>query len=149
MADAPALGAGDRKVLGVRVSPRAFRNKNMKIYFGHSKKLNFKEELYCTIRESKLNSEHEIIFPHESENAFSTKDIIKTCDIMIAEVSFPSTGLGIELGWADSFGRSIICVYQKGAKMSGSLKLVCNNIIEYKDDKDLIDELDQILNRKI
>ncbi len=110
--------------------------------------MNYKEELYLPIRESKLNSENEIILPHEiyqEASDFVTKDIIKKCDVMVAEVSFPATGLGIELGWADSFGRPIICIYRKGSKISGSLKVVCKNFIEYTDKEDLIEKLDSAL----
>ena len=121
----------------------------MKIYFAHSNKLDFKNDYYAPIKESELLKNHELIFPHETEEWVNSKEIIKNCDLFVAEISYSGTGLGIELGWADSFGRPIICVYRKGAEMSGSLKLVCDNIIEYQDDKDLIDELDQILNRKI
>lgn len=120
----------------------------MKIYIGHSKEFNFKEELYLPLRESKLNSEYEIILPHEvyqEASAFVTKDIIKTCDAMVAEVSFPATGLGIELGWANSFERPIICIYRKGSKISGSLKIVCKNFIEYTDKVDLIKKLGSAL----
>lgn len=120
----------------------------MKIYIGHSKELNFQEELYLPIRESELNSEYEIVFPHEiyqKANDFYTKDIIKTCDAMVAEVSFPATGLGIELGWANSFERPIICIYRKGSKISSSLKVVCNNFIEYTDKVNLIKKLGSAL----
>jgi len=49
-----------------------------------------------------LFKNHEIILPHDKRNLIS-KDIIKKCNLFIAEVSFPSTGLGIELGWANIF----------------------------------------------
>jgi len=120
----------------------------MKIYIGHSKELNFKDDLYLPIRESQLYDEHEIILPHEiyqEASDFVTKDIIKTCDVMIAEVSFPATGLGIELGWANAFERPIICIYREGSKISGSLKVVCENFIEYTDKKDLIEKLGSAL----
>jgi hypothetical protein len=120
----------------------------MKIYIGHSKELNFKDDLYLPIRESQLNSEHEIILPHkiyQEASDFVTKDIIKTCDVMVAEVSFPATGLGIELGWANAFERPIICIYRKGSKISGSLKVVCKNFIEYTDKEDLIKKLGSAL----
>lgn len=122
----------------------------MKIYIGHSKELNFREELYLPIRESRLNSEHEIILPHEiyqEANDFVTKDIIKTCDVMIAEVSFPATGLGIELGWADSFECPIICIYRKDSKISGSLRVVCENFVEYTDREDMIEKISNELLR--
>ncbi|MEW6408192.1 MAG: hypothetical protein AB1465_05905 [Patescibacteria group bacterium] len=120
----------------------------MKIYIEHSKELNFKEDLYLPIRESQLNSEHEIILPHEiyqEASDFVTKDIIKTCDVMVAEVSFPATGLGIELGWANAFECPIICIHRKDSKISGSLKVVCNNFIEYTDKEDLIEKLGNAL----
>lgn len=120
----------------------------MKIYIGHSQEFNFKEELYLPIRESQLNSEHEILLPHEIHqegNDFITKDIIKTCDVMVAEVSFPATGLGIEIGWANAFERPIICIHRKGSKISSSLKVVCKNFIEYTNKKDWIEKLDSAL----
>lgn len=123
----------------------------MKIYIGHSKELNFKEELYLSIRESQLNSEHEITLPHEMHQEgsdFVTKDIIKTCDVIVAEVSFPSTGLGIELGWADTFDRSIICMYRKGTKVSESLQVICKNFIEYTDKEEMVEKLGNILARR-
>lgn len=122
----------------------------MKIYIGHSKELNFKDDLYSPIRESQLNSEHEIILPHEihqEASDFVTKDIIKTCDVMVAEASFPATGLGIELGWANAFERPIICIYRRGSKIAGSLKVICENFIEYTDKEDLIEKLSSALSK--
>jgi hypothetical protein len=74
----------------------------MKIYVSHSTSFDFKEELYKPIRSSDLNSIHEIILPHEDSNEqFKTLDLFKSggCKLIIAEVSYPSTGQGIELGW--------------------------------------------------
>jgi len=123
----------------------------MKIYIGHANVLDFKKELYQPIRDSQLNTTHEIILPHEVyENAsdFVTRDIIKTCDVMIAEVSFPATGLGIELGWADCAVVPIICIYKKGQKISRSLKVVSDNFIEYTDTDDMISKIGDAI-RKI
>lgn len=120
----------------------------MKIYIGHSSEFNHQDELYNPIRDSILNSLHEIILPHEiykEAKDFITKDIIKSCDLMIAEVSLPSTGLGIELGWANSFGRPIICIYRKGSKISSSLKVVCNDFIEYINKNDMIEKIEKLL----
>lgn len=117
----------------------------MKIYIGHSREFDFEEELYKPIRESQLNSEHEIILPHEEGKSFVTRDIIKTSEVMIAEVSYPSTGLGIELGWANSLDCPIICIYQKNKTISGSLKAVCDNFIEYTDKNDMIEKIGKTL----
>lgn len=117
----------------------------MKIYLGHSKQLNFIEELYKPIKESRSVSSHEIIFPHESghETFLNSLEVIPDCDLMIAEVSFPSTGLGIELGFAHSMSVPIVCLYRQGAKVPDSLKTVCGEYIEYMNSEDLIDKLVQ------
>lgn len=122
----------------------------MKIYIGHSKSLDFKNELYEPLRSSRLNKEHEIILPHEIyQNAsdFVTRDIIKTCDLMIAEVSFPATGLGIEIGWADAFKCPIVCIYRQGQKIAGSLKVVTDKFIEYTDKNDMIEKLASVVDK--
>lgn len=117
----------------------------MKIYFGHSKSFNFKKELYDPVRNSKLNKQHEIIFPHETEEFINSKDIIKNCDLMIAEVTYPATGLGIELGWSEILKTPVLCVYKKGSKISGSLKGVTGDFIEYSNYSDLIKKLENYL----
>mgnify|MGYP002622954123 CR=1 FL=1 len=71
----------------------------MKIYIAHSSKFNFIEKLYNPLKNSKIFEENEVIFPHDDESkSINTKDIIKECNLVIAEVSEISTGLGIELG---------------------------------------------------
>lgn len=117
----------------------------MKIYFGHSKNFDFKKELYQPIRNSKLNSQHEIIFPHETDEFINSKNIIKDCDLVLAEVSYLATGLGIELGWAEMFDKPVLCVYKKGAKISGSLRVVTSDFIEYSNSRDLVDKLEKFI----
>lgn len=118
----------------------------MKIYVGHAKKFDFKKELYEPLRNSSLNKNHDIVLPHEeSDEPFNSKEFLKTCDVMIAEVTHRATGLGIELGWADYLGVPIICIYKKGAKPAGSLKSITNNFIEYFDEKEMISKLENKL----
>lgn len=74
----------------------------MKIYVSHTSSYDYTNQLYTPLRLSKLNSRHEIFLPHEpNEVPINTKAIIEACDIVLAEVSYPSTGQGIELGWAN------------------------------------------------
>lgn len=103
----------------------------MKIFVSHSTKFNYEEELYKPLRNSALNQEHEIILPHEDGQHIQTKDVIRDCDLVVAEVSFPSTGQGIELGWANGSYISIVCFYKEGATVSDSLKYVTETIVPY------------------
>ncbi len=65
---------------------------------------------------------------------------------MIAEVSFPSTGLGIELGWASEAQCPILCISKQGSKVTSSLQFVCKNFIEYSNSKDMIIKIQDFLN---
>lgn len=110
----------------------------MKIYVGHATSFDFQNQLYLPLKASELAKEHTFIFPHDqSLTPWLTKNVISTCDIFIAEVSYPFTGLGIELGWANIYDRHILCIYQKGSKPSESLKIATNNFLEYEDSSDL------------
>lgn len=114
----------------------------MNIYVCHANSFDFKTELYEPLRASELNRSHTITLPHEkSGEPFHSKEYLGHCDLVIAEVSYPSTGQGIELGWADGYGVPIICVYKQGAKPSGSLKVVSNIFLEYSDAPDMIAQL--------
>ncbi len=110
----------------------------MKIYFAHSRHSNFHLDFYQPIRESALNAEHEFIFPHESAKEEKTKDIIQNADLVIAEVSLPGTGLGVEIGWADAFDKPLLLLYKSGAQVSNSLKYVSGTRVEYTDHEDMI-----------
>ena len=123
----------------------------MNIYLSHSNGFDFKKELYKPIKESLLNNKYSFIFPHEkSKKLFLTKEFLKNnCDLLIAEVSYKSTGSGIEIGWADYFNIPIICIYKKGSIISNSLQCITDIFIEYKNKKDLIEKLNQEIKKII
>src|SRR5574337_184888 len=113
----------------------------MKIYMPHSRAFDFENEWYKPIRASVLNDIHEITFPHEREGDFDSKKTIVEADVLVAEVSFASTGLGIELGWADNMDKQIVCAYKSGIAISSSIASVCFNVISYSDISDLVAQL--------
>jgi hypothetical protein len=115
------------------------------IYIAHSTKIDYKSQLYLPLRESKLNNKFNIIFPHESNNFVNSKDIIKNCKIVIAEVSEPSVGVGIELGWADSFDIKIIGLCKDKTKPSNSIMEIATEIITYCNKEDMIYNLEKYL----
>ncbi|HBG81407.1 TPA: hypothetical protein DDW69_01055 [candidate division CPR2 bacterium] len=88
-----------------------------------------------------MEKDHQFFFPHDAPTV-NTRDIIKGTDLVIAEVSYPATGQGIELGWANAFNIPIVCFYKKDSKISNSLKFIADNFIEYLDAKDLITKLE-------
>jgi nucleoside 2-deoxyribosyltransferase len=93
----------------------------MKVYVCHSTAFDFRAEFYEPLKRE-FTTAHEIIFPHDSDTDFNSSEAIRTSDIVLAEVSFPSTGQGIELGWANAAGVPIVCVHKTDAKPSGALQ---------------------------
>lgn len=117
----------------------------MKVFISHSRNFDFKNQLYAPIKASKLSQVHSFFLPHETDDFVNTKDIIKSSDIVIAEVSYPSTGQGIELGWASVFGIDIACIHIDTSTPSGSIQAVTSKILPYSNSTPIIDVIGSIL----
>lgn len=114
----------------------------MNIYISHSSSYDYENELYKPIKNSELSTVHHFFLPHEPENIdVDAADVLKQTNILVAEVSYPSTGQGIELGQAKVAGVPIICFYKRGAKPSSSLHFVSEKIIAYGNTPDLLAKL--------
>ncbi|NOT05909.1 MAG: hypothetical protein HOP27_15045 [Anaerolineales bacterium] len=67
----------------------------------------------------------------ENERILAPQDVferdvnwIKNCDVLIAEVSVPSHGVGYEIGYALHIGKPALCIYQKDHRVS---KMITGN----------------------
>ena len=47
---------------------------------------------------------------------------IKECDIVFADITIPSLGVGYELAYAESLGKRIYAVYEKDVNVSGFIR---------------------------
>ncbi|MDD2647076.1 MAG: hypothetical protein PHV78_03260 [Patescibacteria group bacterium] len=113
----------------------------MKIFIAHSSNYDFKKELYEPLRDSSLDKEHKIILPQGKGFETITRDVINGCDLLVAEISYPSTGLGIELGWADVAKIPAIGVYKEGTRPSPAVNKMIKDFIIYNDADDMINKL--------
>ena len=114
----------------------------MKIYISHSTNFDFKKDLYQPLKDSNLSKN--FIFPHEKslkQNPLKKLFSTKKCDLIIAEISLPSTGQGIELGWANMYKIPIICFHKKGSKYSIVGEVVKFGMIPVDKEKILIETL--------
>lgn len=112
----------------------------MRIYVSHSSEYDYKNKLYEPIKKSNLIKSNFFFFPHE-QKIINSKEIISNSDLIIAEVSLASTGQGIEIGWADSAKIPVLCIYEKGSKISSSLKFVTDKFVEYESAEDMISKI--------
>lgn len=87
------------------------------------------------------------------EKDFSLEEIykrdinwIKECDIVVAEISVPSLGVGYELSYAERIGKPVICFYESGCRVSA---MIGGNkyfkVFEYSDDNELLAKIENEL----
>jgi hypothetical protein len=119
----------------------------MKIYVSHSRSFDFEQELYFPIRQHFLDSVHEFILPHENGSDKDLRRIMSTCDLVLAEVSFPAIGVGTELGRADAAGIRVVCVHRVGTTPSLSIRRITDDIREYDSETDLLRIIDESIER--
>lgn len=89
------------------------------------------------------------------EESISDKDVfeslvdrLKRADLVFAEVTVPSLGVGYEIGYADKTNKRIICVYDKTVTPKLTTMLRGNNrlkIIPYTNIDEIINNLENIL----
>lgn len=120
----------------------------MKIYVGHSTDFDYRRKLYEPLLESSLSEEHELVLPHKSEEFFESRRFLETeCDLFMADVSQASTGLGIELGWADQYDVDIVCIAEEGSDPSAALKAVSEEVRFYSTPEELVELVKDLLEK--
>ena len=120
----------------------------MKIFISHSQGYDFENELYKPLLDSPLAKEHTFIFPHSnSSEPFDVGNLFHNhgCDLVIAEVSYATTGQGIELGWANLLNIPIICIYKQGTQLTGALSEVTKKFLMYTSPENMIADITQAL----
>ncbi len=118
----------------------------MKILVAHASNYDYRTELYEPLKQSTLAQEHTIVFPHDEENAeIETNSVIPEAGLLIAEVSHPSTGAGIEIGLAQAAGVPTIFLCKTGIIPSSALKFIKGTPIGYTDASDLVAKVQEHL----
>jgi len=96
------------------------------------------ESVYQAIVHALVEQGHEVPTAHLAEsgvgvveavihpNEVYERDVawIRACDVLIAEVSVPSHGVGYEIGFALGLGKPVLALYQEGCKVS---KMISGN----------------------
>ena len=122
----------------------------MRIYISHSTdhSYDFRKFLYEPLQASALAREHTLIFPHERDygnEPRNMKEEIKRAVFVLAEVSYPSTGMGIELGWANEHDVPILCLYQHGKDYSRALLVVTKHIDHYSGTTEMVEKIEKFI----
>ncbi len=96
------------------------------------------ESVYQVITQALSEDGHVVPTAHLAETGITTQEAviepfdvyqrdvnwIRACDVLIAEVSVPSHGVGYEIGFALGEGKPVLALYQQGRKVS---KMITGN----------------------
>lgn len=94
---------------------------------------------------AKLHTNISFVFPEDDKDEIEkTRGDIASANLVLVEVSIPSTGSGIELGWASAAGVPIIAFHQGGAEPSPALKFATRDIHVYVTEQHIIDVLKKL-----
>ena len=96
------------------------------------------ESVYQAIVAALVGDGHEVPTAHLAESGVSAREAelppqevyardvawIHSCDVLIAEISVPSHGVGYEIGFALGLGKRVLALHQEGRKVS---KMISGN----------------------
>lgn len=89
---------------------------------------------------------YQVVFPsNDNDTLAHTFSQVAAADLVITEVSSPSTGSGIELGWASALKKPIIAFHQGGAVPTQALQHITDKIFVYVTEAHILEALDQAL----
>lgn len=94
------------------------------------------EAVYQTLVHALLEDGHEVPTAHLADPGVTAveavieppqvyaRDIawIRACDVLIAEVSVPSHGVGYEIGFSLALGKPVLALYQEGRSVSKMIR---------------------------
>ena len=108
-------------------------------------------EKYGEVMNKQVADENTIaneVYQKDEEIFKDLENKLYEADIVFAEVSIPSLGVGYELGFADKIGKKIIAIYDYNYVEKVSTMIRGNKrikLISYKDIKEITDNLQEIL----
>ena len=115
----------------------------MKIFFSHSSSFDYKNQLYLPIKNYFKDSEFNFFFPEEQK--INTKEITKNSDLFFCELSYQSTGVAIETGWADAYSKPIFCFYKNGTTVPTAYNYLTDNFYNYSTTQELLEKIQDVL----
>lgn len=135
----------------------------MKIYvsgsmYGGQQKIDTYKKLVDKLEEYGEVLTKQIADPYAIENEKYQKDEdiyndlenkLEKADILIAEVSVPSIGVGYEIGYASKLNKKIVAIYDKNYidKVTTMIRGNKNiKIIPYENISEILDKIDDIMN---
>lgn len=118
----------------------------MKLFIAHASAFPYEEKVYAPVRGLCERDGHEAVFPQDGAyGPRNWRESITGADAFVLDASVPSTGAGIEAGWASAAGVPVIAVHEKGSVPSTVVAYIAAAIVEYDGPEDLSAKLGRAL----
>lgn len=122
----------------------------MKIYVAHPTSIDYENKIYKPLRNDDFFLWHELVLPHENGDSIgNSREDYENYDIVIAECSEPSTGMGIGLGWLYDDKKPIYCFVKSGLHPSSAVASIVEEVIEYNNKQDFVEKIKNIIKKKL
>ena len=108
-----------------------------KIYFIHSRKIDYNDLIYLPVLRSEVLHTHELMLP-ESENLKNVyyKDLINDADLIVVELSNPDLGFNMELKQAILSKKPILALANKKIGFDTKYQKLLKNVYGYETEKE-------------
>lgn len=74
---------------------------------------------------------------------------LNECDIVFADITLPSLGVGYELAYAENIGKTIYAIYEKGINVSGFIRGNKKiKFLAYENIDEVVNEINKIVKNK-
>lgn len=108
-----------------------------RIYFIHSRKIDYNDLIYLPVLRSEVLHTHELMLP-ESENLKNVyyKDLINDADLIVVELSNPDLGFNMELKQAILSRKPILALANKKIGFDMKYQKFLKNVYGYETEKE-------------
>lgn len=110
----------------------------LKVYFVHSRRIDYNNDIYLPVLRSNILSKHTLIFPETNANKDTYyKDLMEKADIFIVDLTNPDTGFNMELKEAILLKKPILALAKRSIGYEEKYQKLLKNVIGYDNPQEL------------
>ena len=119
-----------------------------RIYFIHSRKINYNDSIYLPVLRSKILHNHELMLP-ESETLKNEyyKDLINKADLIVCDLTSPDMGLNMELKQAIISRKPMLAVANKNVGFDEKYQKLLKNVYGYSTEEEFRDLVEKFVTK--
>lgn len=122
----------------------------LNIYFIHSNKFNYEEQIYKKVLNSSICVTQNIILPYSETNKTKyAKDLINKADLIIVDLYAPSFGLTLELKWLSKIKNKKILILSQDNKIPKKYQKIIDIITIHDENTSYIKVIENFISEEI